>query len=55
MAGWKVYVCTNKYCRYEFDEKRESKKSDYISINDRDFECPKCGKPARYFDEVTED
>lgn len=53
MAGWKVWECSK--CGYIFAEKREFKKQDYISINDRDFECPKCGKPARYFDEVTED
>ncbi len=49
MAGWKVYVCTK--CGYEFDEKREYQKSDYVGINDRDFECPKCGKSAIYFEE----
>lgn len=53
MAGWKVWVCSK--CGYEFDEKRESKKADYVDIKDRDFECPKCGKPSRYFDEKEED
>lgn len=48
MAGWKVYVCSK--CGYEFDEKREREVFDY-----KNFECPKCGKSARYFDEVIED
>lgn len=53
MAGWKIYVCDK--CGYEFDEKREYKKADYISIHDKEFECPKCGKSARDFEEVVKE
>lgn len=48
MAGWKVYVCSK--CGYEFDEKREREEFD-----EKNFQCPKCGKAGRYFEEVTDE
>lgn len=50
MAGWKIWVCSK--CGYKFDEKREHQT---FNTRDKEFECPKCGKPANYFEEQEED
>ena len=50
MAGWKVWECSK--CGKKFDEKREHQ---VFNPRDREFECPKCGKPANYYEEILDE